>query len=635
MNPWRVLFLLLVAPIILIKGLEPLKDPDIAWHVATGRWFLEHGVWPETDPFSHSCFGKPWPIHQAGGALLFSLVHQVGGYALIRVLMLAVTVAFCFLVFFFARRKGWSAPASAALTALFYFVAHQRFLERPFLLSALCLLVMLVLWDAMVAGRLRAWVGFLVTALAATNIHGDYFLAVVVFFLLIFGEHGLRERRRALAAWVLVVLVWPCHLGGLAMCWYPIEQVIFPELGWGLYIDVVKELKPPKLFQWGLLWPYLWGSLLAGAWLVFRFLSSRRLAPALLILALGAMFVQAGRNALPFMVVTVFLLARERPVVRPGWSLALLGILPGAMHLYELVPRMSRYEVPRVVSRDMEAWGARARQLKGGGWLAGNVLNEFALGGGLIDALGERSVFVDGRMDVYGPLFLERNYAPLTRPEGVREWPRIFREFGISHLAWTFAEPSWQPLAQFAIARGWILAYLDPTKFVLADPGVLPQDWPKMGPDIREGGFAEDFADEADGAEAVMTLAGMMGCPTEAGLLASWMKESHPSRPAAHFFAALLEPDPLQSLRDGVARFPAYAQGHLILSRVLLATDPSAAVIEAEKGILSLEGNAVGFSMVLETARAFKAAGQMERLEPVLLRAMNAQGLERLRRLVD
>ncbi|MGE4159385.1 MAG: hypothetical protein AB7F75_09865 [Planctomycetota bacterium] len=634
MNPWRLAFMAVCLPLILIKGLEPLKDPDVAWHVATGRWFLEHGSWPETDPFSHSCHGKPWPIHQAGGALIFALVHQVGGYSLIRFLMLAVSLAFCALIFVHSRRKGWGAPASAILTALFYFVAHPRFLERPFLLSALALLALLVLWDAVVAGRRKAWVAFVATALLATNLHGDYFLAVAVFFLLIFLERGKAERFRALAAWVVLVVIWPFHRGGIDMCWYPIEQVIFPELGWGLYIDVVKELRPPKFFQWGWLQPYLWSILLAGAFLFIRYIRSLRLGPALLVLGLGVMFVQAGRNALPFAMVTVFLLAREVSWQKSDWRWAFLAILPGSIHLMELIPRMSRLDEPRVLSRDMEAWGERARALRSQGWLKGHVLNEFALGGGLIDALGEQSVFVDGRMDVYGPLFLEHNYAPLTKPEGAREWPRIFRDFGISHLAWSFADPSWQPLAGFVISKGWKVAYLDPTKYVLADPSDLPHEWPVMGPDLHEGGFAVAFAGEPDGAESVMTLAGMMGQPSEARQLADWMKEAYPSRPAAHFFSALLDSEPLPNLRHAVGQFPSYAQGHLILARFLLAQDPVEAALEAERGILSLEGNAQGFSMVLETARAFKAAGHMDLLEPVLRRAMNAQGLERLKRLV-
>ena len=37
-----------------------LKDPDVYWHIATGRWMLVEHAFPRHDVFSHTAAGQPW-----------------------------------------------------------------------------------------------------------------------------------------------------------------------------------------------------------------------------------------------------------------------------------------------------------------------------------------------------------------------------------------------------------------------------------------------------------------------------------------------------------------------------------------------------------------------------------------------
>ncbi|HTU42895.1 MAG TPA: hypothetical protein VMF10_14400, partial [Candidatus Aquilonibacter sp.] len=34
-------------------------DPDLWWHLATGRFIVQHGAVPHADPFSYTSAGKP------------------------------------------------------------------------------------------------------------------------------------------------------------------------------------------------------------------------------------------------------------------------------------------------------------------------------------------------------------------------------------------------------------------------------------------------------------------------------------------------------------------------------------------------------------------------------------------------
>ena len=48
-----------VAVTVLMVVLAPalLNDPDSYWHIATGRWVMDHWAVPHSDPFSHTMPG--------------------------------------------------------------------------------------------------------------------------------------------------------------------------------------------------------------------------------------------------------------------------------------------------------------------------------------------------------------------------------------------------------------------------------------------------------------------------------------------------------------------------------------------------------------------------------------------------
>ncbi len=73
-----ILALLYLIPAVLV--LQPVvNDNDIWWHLQTGKWIVEHGTIPTTDPFSAYGEGKPWVAYswlfEVG---IFGLVHLFG-----------------------------------------------------------------------------------------------------------------------------------------------------------------------------------------------------------------------------------------------------------------------------------------------------------------------------------------------------------------------------------------------------------------------------------------------------------------------------------------------------------------------------------------------------------------------------
>ena len=46
--------------LVFVFSLTPIRSYDYYWHLATGRWIVEHGALPESDPFALASDRGPW-----------------------------------------------------------------------------------------------------------------------------------------------------------------------------------------------------------------------------------------------------------------------------------------------------------------------------------------------------------------------------------------------------------------------------------------------------------------------------------------------------------------------------------------------------------------------------------------------
>ena len=49
-----------VYALLLINGSVLLGDSDTYWHIAVGKWILDHGAFPYTDIYSFTRNGEAW-----------------------------------------------------------------------------------------------------------------------------------------------------------------------------------------------------------------------------------------------------------------------------------------------------------------------------------------------------------------------------------------------------------------------------------------------------------------------------------------------------------------------------------------------------------------------------------------------
>src|ERR1051326_679172 len=149
---WRVSLPLCAAAaiyaLLLVLGARLLNDPDVYWHIAVGRWMVEHRAFPHVDMFSATVAGAPWIAKEWLSQLLYAGAHAVAGWSGVVILAACAAAAGFALLADFLLQKLAPLAAPPLVGAGFVLVApHLQ--ARP---HALALPLMVV------------WVGVLVNA---------------------------------------------------------------------------------------------------------------------------------------------------------------------------------------------------------------------------------------------------------------------------------------------------------------------------------------------------------------------------------------------------------------------------------------------------------------------------------------
>src|ERR1700730_18412672 len=134
--------------LLLINGGGLLNDSDTYWHIAVGKWILDHDAMPRVDIYSFTKAGEPWLSSSWLAQVLYAESYQLAGWTG-PVVLAATSIAatFALLTFNLSRRIPSAYAILIAFAALLLSTDH--FLARPHVLA----------WPLMVA-----WVSGLLSA---------------------------------------------------------------------------------------------------------------------------------------------------------------------------------------------------------------------------------------------------------------------------------------------------------------------------------------------------------------------------------------------------------------------------------------------------------------------------------------
>ena len=160
MNPTlrRCLQLLLIVVAVVYAALACLRtvgDFDTGWHLATGRYLLQHHAIPATDVLSYTSPGAPWLYPPFAGALLYAIFHAFGYAGLSWFSVLAAALLAAYLLW---RALPQASFSSAVLLALAVPSLAYRLTPRADLFTTLFFALFLSeLWRFHRSAPARLW----------------------------------------------------------------------------------------------------------------------------------------------------------------------------------------------------------------------------------------------------------------------------------------------------------------------------------------------------------------------------------------------------------------------------------------------------------------------------------------------
>ena len=464
---------------------------DLGFHIASGRWILEHHAWPQFDPLTYTLSDHPYidmhGLFQVACALVWNAAGAMGigwlrvGFALSTVVLLWLN----------ARRRGADSPAVlAAVFALGVCALELRFDMRPELVTALFLALELYLLRRHAESGEALWLYATVPLQLVwvwSHALSPFGVAVLGLYALCSAAKSLLARRRphhepwvALALAVAVMFANPYGIRGIAFLWYLRTRV---EAG-NVYSETINELKSPLGYALHGYLPVLAFSILFLLTVVLVATRPRAQRPFdVLVLILFGVFAATRVRTIGMFVVAALPIAaagacdvarRLRGAGSRGAQRAATAVVAFAI-------------VGVAVAVVSGAWYAANRRAIRFGcrespavYPIGNVLRFQALGlrGPLLNIIGfggyvelhlwpRVRAFIDARLEVVGePFFLD-----CIRLQNGDNWAESSRRYGWNAALVSYATPGL--LSAVASDSAWALVGVDGASVLFARKAAL------------------------------------------------------------------------------------------------------------------------------------------------------------------
>lgn len=465
---WPFIIGALVYLALLFHGGSLLRDGDTYWHIAAGRWIIEHGAIPHQDPFSHSMPAAAWTAHEWLSEAVLAFTYQWGGWAgVIALTALVFAAALAFLLRFLLR---YLEPIHAlAFAVLGASLTAPHLLARPHLLA----MPVMIVWTASLVRASEAqrspslWLLPLMTLWA--NLHGGFTLGLAL--ALAFAAEAVlnapmkAEKIRLAKSWSVFValalfsaLITPHGLEGVLFTLRIMDQ--------SYALDIISEWQSPDFHNFQPL--ELW--LLVG--LAVAFYRGLKFPFIRLVLLLGLLHLSlkhARHVELLGLLAPLFLAS---PFASQWYGKPSSGKANRIDRFFEALARPARKKslaagvlclglVTLAAARfdflqpQEEITAASAIQAAKAAGLTGPVLNNYGFGGYLI--FSGIAPFIDGRADMYGDDFLKA-YLKALGLKSSQSLEEMLEKYAIE---WTLLIPGTPAVALLDHLPEWQRFYAD------------------------------------------------------------------------------------------------------------------------------------------------------------------------------
>ncbi len=472
----RAAFIIIFALLFALATRIPI-DTDMWWHIRSGEYTLTQGM-IHADPFSFTMLGQPWINHSWGAQVVMYGLWQIAGNPGLALFTSTLATAGMYMIYRMCAGnvylRAFALVIGAATAAVFWSPRPQMF---SFFLSA-TVLYLLHLYKREKVDRL--WL-IPPLMLVWVNLHAGFSIAFIFMGGLIAGEvlaNIFNPQGEHVISWARLrrlVIVALASAAVLVINPYGLQiySVPFQTVGIGALQEYIAEWNSPN-FHEPMTWPF-------AALLLLTFgavgASRRRLDWSDFVLFSGTavMGLLAGRHIAVFAVAATPVLTYhlEAMLQERGWVLETVKRPTRRMVrlnavLVTLLVLGSLAKVALVLDRELVAESqamflpVEATEFPKNSSLAGPLFNSYNFGGYLIYHLPDEPVFVDGRTDLYGDQFLQRQLQTAFGSEG---WRETLDEYGIQLV---MMEPVSGLTRQLRAEPGWTLEYEDEQAVIFA-----------------------------------------------------------------------------------------------------------------------------------------------------------------------
>ncbi len=195
----------------------PASDPDTWWHLASGRWMVEHRDVLRVDVFSSTATGEPYALGEWLGEVVLYLIFAAASWPGLLVLRAALVAVAAFAV---TRSALRAAPPAIAIpvAAVALLLSKPIWTDRPQLFTLALFPVLLELLLSARAGSRAALVAAVPLLFVWSDLHAGYALGLALLWL--FAIDAFLERRATaplLVTAVVATLLLSANPGALSL----------------------------------------------------------------------------------------------------------------------------------------------------------------------------------------------------------------------------------------------------------------------------------------------------------------------------------------------------------------------------------------------------------------------------------
>ncbi len=182
-----LLQVVLFAGIFVLNFFEP-TDPDLWWHLTTGRYILATRSIPTVDIFSYTAAGQPWVAHEWLAEIVMYLLYNTWGYVADVVIFAALITLAYWMVFRTLRLLDAGVIASTLITVWMAVMSIASWNVRPQIFSYPFFAIYLYLLLRFRRAPSRAIWLMPAIMLVWVNVHAGYIMGLLLLGLFIVGE---------------------------------------------------------------------------------------------------------------------------------------------------------------------------------------------------------------------------------------------------------------------------------------------------------------------------------------------------------------------------------------------------------------------------------------------------------------